>query len=147
MKKNIYLIKIIILSLFFSTNLFAGKSDIFDMGKNLFEKKEFDKSKIYFERDIVFNPMSEKSYLYLAKIFLHNENDSEEEKNLNNVLTLNPENDEAVYMLTLLKIKQTNYDEAKKLMDKFNLICESFCIKKNEIKEKFSELIPQNEKN
>jgi tetratricopeptide (TPR) repeat protein len=147
MKKNIYLIKIIILSLFFSTNLFAGKSDIFDMGKNLFEKKEFDKSKIYFERDIVFNPMSEKSYLYLAKIFLHNENDSEEEKNLNNVLTLNPENDEAVYMLTLLKIKQTNYDEAKELMDKFNLICDSFCIKKKEIKEKFSELIPQNEKN
>ena len=69
MKKKFYLVKIIILSSLFCTSLFAEKSDIFDRGKSLFEKKEFDKSKIYFERDIVFNPMSEKSYLYLAKIF------------------------------------------------------------------------------
>ena len=147
MKKYFYLIKIVLLLIFFSTNLLAEKSDIFNKGKNLFEKKEFDKSKIYFERDIVFNPMSEKSYLYLAKIFFQNENDNEQEKNLNNVLALNPENDEAVYMLTLLKIKQTNYDEAKELMNKFDLICKSFCIKKNEMEKKFSELIPKNEKN
>ena len=147
MKKYFYLLTIVLLVIFSSTNLLAEKSDTFSKGKNLFEKKEFDKSKIYFERDIVFNPMSEKSYLYLAKIFLHNENDNEQEKNLNNVLSLNPENDEAVYMLTLLKIKQTNYDEAKELMSKFDLICKSFCIKKNEMKKKFSELIPKNEKN
>jgi len=147
MKKYFYLIKIVLLLIFFSTNLLAEKSDIFNKGKNLFEKKEFDKSKIYFERDIVFNPMSEKSYLYLAKIFFQNENDNEQEKNLSNVLALNPENDEAVYMLTLLKIKQTNYDEAKELMNKFDLICKSFCIKKNEMEKKFSELIPKNEKN
>ena len=147
MKKYFYLIKIVLLVIFSSTNLLAEKSDTFSKGKNLFEKKEFDKSKIYFERDIVFNPMSEKSYLYLAKIFLHNENDNEQEKNLNNVLSLNPENDEAVYMLTLLKIKQTNYDEAKELMSKFDLICKSFCEKKNEMEKKFSELIPKNEKN
>ena len=147
MKTNFYLIKIALLSLLFSTSLLADKSDVFGTGKKLFEKKEFDKSKVYFERDIVFNPMSEKSYLYLAKIFFQNENDSQQEKNLNNVLSLNPKNDEAVYMLTLLKIKQTNYDEAKELMVKFDLICKSFCIKKNEMEKKFSELIPKNEKN
>ena len=147
MKTNFYLIKIALLSLLFSTSLLADKSDVFGTGKKLFEKKEFDKSKVYFERDIVFNPMSEKSYLYLAKIFFQNENDSQQEKNLNNVLSLNPKNDEAVYMLTLLKIKQTNYDEAKELMVKFDLICKSFCEKKNEMEKKFSELIPKNEKN
>ena len=144
MKKNIYLIKIIILSLFFSTNLFAGKSDIFDMGKNLFEKKEFDKSKIYFERDIVFNPMSEKSYLYLAKIFYEDDNDQEQEINLQNVLLLNPQNDEAVYMLALLKIKQSDYNGAKELINKFNLVCKSLCSRKAEIQEKFDKLIPEN---
>jgi len=147
MKINFYLIKIAVLSLFFATSLLADKSDIFGEGKKLFEKKEFDKSKIYFERDIVFNPMSEKSYLYLAKIFFQNENDSDLEINLNNVLDLNPKNDEAIYMLTLLKIKQTNYDEAKELMATFNLICKSFCSKKDEMKKKFSELVPENEKN
>ena len=147
MKTNFYLIKIALLSLLFSTSLLADKSDVFGTGKKLFEKKEFDKSKVYFERDIVFNPMSEKSYLYLAKIFFQNENDSQQEKNLNNVLSLNPKNDEAVYMLTLLKIKQTNYDEAKELMVKFDLICKSFCKKKKEMEKKFSELIPKNEKN
>ena len=145
MKINFYLIKIAVLSLFFATSLLADKSDIFGEGKKLFEKKEFDKSKIYFERDIVFNPMSEKSYLYLAKIFFQNKNDSDLEINLNNVLDLNPKNDEAIYMLTLLKIKQTNYDESKELMAKFNLICKSFCSKKDEMEKKFSELIPKNE--
>ena len=52
------------------------------------KKKEFDKSKIQFEKDIVFNPKSEKSYLYLAKIFNENNNDEEQEINLNNVLII-----------------------------------------------------------
>ena len=52
-------------------------------------------------------------------IFDKNDNDEEQEINLNNVLLLNPQNDEAIYMLTLLKIKQSNYDDAKKLIDKF----------------------------
>ena len=144
MKTNFYLIKIALLSLLFSTSLLADKSDVFGTGKKLFEKKEFDKSKVYFERDIVFNPMSEKSYLYLAKIFNKKENDEEEEVNLKNVLLINPKNDEAIYMLTLLKIKQSDYDYAKELIDTFSLVCKSFCSKEKEIKEKFSKLNPEN---
>ncbi len=49
-------------------------------------------------------------------------------------------------MLVLLKIKQSDYNQAKELMDKFTLICESFCTKKNEIEEKFKKLIPENDK-
>ena len=104
--------------------------------------KNFEKSKIFFERDIVFNPKNEVSYLYLAKIFKEKENDEEQEINLNNVLLLDPLNDEAIYMLALLKIKQSDYDKSKELMDQFTLVCKTFCTKKDEIKKKFNKLTP-----
>ena len=144
MKKTYFLVKILIIYLFFISSGFAVKSNYFDKGKILFDKKKFQKSKIFFEKDIVFNPQSEKSYLYLAKIFNENNNDQEQEVNLSNVLLLNPQNDEAIYMLTLLKIKQSDYNEAKELIKKFNLVCESFCSKRTEIQEKFNKLIPEN---
>ena len=95
----------------------------------------------------MFNPKSEKSYLYLAKIFNENDNDEEQEINLNNVLLINPKNDEAIYMLALMKIKQSDYTEAKKLIDRFDLVCKDFCSKKDEIKNKLSKLVPENAKN
>ena len=45
------------------------KTHILIDGKKLFDNKKYKDSKFYFEKDIVFNPKSEKSYLYLAKIF------------------------------------------------------------------------------
>ena len=146
MKKAYFLTKVLIVYLLLHSNGYSLKSNYFDEGKILFDKKEFEKSKIFFEKDIVFNPKSEKSYLYLAKIFNKNKNDKEEEINLNNVLLLNPQNDEAIYMLALLKIKQSDYNEAKELIKKFNLVCISFCSKKADIQEKFDKLIPKNEK-
>ena len=146
MKKTYFLTKVLIIYLFLISNGYSSKSNYFDEGKILFDKKKFEKSKIFFEKDIVFNPKSEKSYLYLAKIFNKNKNDKEEEINLNNVLLLNPQNDEAIYMLALLKIKQSDYNEAKELIKKFNLVCISFCSKKADIQEKFDKLIPKNEK-
>ena len=146
MKKIFILTKIIIIYLLLTTNATTKESKFFITGKEFFDNKKFDKSKILFERDIVFNPKSEKSYLYLAKIFNNRENDIEQEINLNSVLLLNPKNDEAIYMLALLRVKQSNYAQAKELMDKFILVCNSFCSKKNEIEDKFSKLIPENEK-
>ena len=145
MKKNFF-IKIFFIYLFFTSAGMAVQSNYFEKGIKLFQKKKFDESKIFFERDLVFNPKNEKSYLYLAKIFDERDNDDELEINLKNVLLLNPENDEAMYMLTLLKIKQSDYNQAKELIDKFILICKSFCSKKNEIQEKFEKLIPENVK-
>ena len=121
---------------------FSTKSDYFSQGKILFEKKKFEESKILFEKDIVFNPKSEKSYLYLAKIYNKEEDEFQEEMNLNNVLILNPKNDEAIYMLILIKINQSDYNEANTLIEKFEKVCESFCSRKNEIKKKFSKLKP-----
>ena len=146
MKKIIFLLKIFILYLLFISSGLAIKSGYFDKGKDLFDKKDFESSKIFFERDIVFNPKSENSYLYLAKIFNQKDNDKEEEMNLNNVLLLNPQNDEAIYMLIILKIKQSDYDGAKNLMKTFYLVCKEFCMKKSEIEKKFNKLIPVNEK-
>jgi len=74
------------------------------------------------------------------------ENTEEEEVNLKNVLLLNPKNDEAIYMLTLIKIKQSDYGEAKKLLDKFVLVCKSFCSKESEIKKKLKKFMPKDEK-
>ena len=147
MKKIYFLVRILIIYLFFITSGLAVKSNYFDKGKILFDKQKFEKSKIFFEKDIVFNPQSEKSYLYLAKIFYENNNDEEQEINLNNVLLLNPLNDEAIYMLALLKIKQSDYKASTSLIKRFNLVCKSFCSKKAEIQEKLDKLTPENAKN
>ena len=146
MKKFFIIIKIFFVYLFLISGGTAKESDYLKKGIELFQKKEFEKSKILFERDIVFDPKSEKSYLYLAKIFNKNNNDEEEEINLNTVLLLNPQNDEAMYMLALLKIKQSDYKQAKELIDNFALICKSFCSKKDEIQEKLKKLTPKNAK-
>ena len=145
-KKIFLIIKIFFVYLLFTSNVIAKQSAYFDEGIKHFEKKEFEKSKFFFEKDIVYNPKSENSYLYLAKIFSENGNEDEQEINLNNVLLLNPQNDEAIYMLIILKIKQSNYNKSKELIEKFNLVCKSFCSKKNEINNKFNKLIPENEK-
>ena len=145
--KKFYFITITFAIYFFTiANIYAKELNHFNKGLKLFNKKEFEKSKIFFERDLVFNPKNEESYLYLAKIFHENKNDEEEEINLNNVLILNPQNDQAIYMLTLLKIKQSDYKKAKDLIEQFVLVCKSFCSKKDEIQKKFSKLTPEDEK-
>ena len=146
MKKKFFIKTFVIYLLLISSGM-AIQSNYFEEGIKLYQKKKFDESKILFERDIVFNPKNEKSYLYLAKIFNEMSNDEEQEINLSNVLLLNPQNDEAIYMLILLKIKQSDYNEAKELIDRFILVCKSFCSKKNEIQEKLRKLSPENAKN
>ena len=146
MRKNFF-IKIFVIYLFLISSGAAIQSNYFEEGIKLYQNKKFDESKILFERDLVFNPKSERSYLYLAKIFNESNNDEELEVNLNNVLLINPQNDEAIYMLTLLKIKQSDYNQAKELIDQFIVVCKSFCSKKNEIQEKLRKLSPENAKN
>ncbi len=145
MKKLIFISKFFIFYLFFSSITLGAQNSFFEKGKMLFEKNEFDKSKVFFEKDIVFNPKSEKSYLFLAKIHNSNKNIELEEINLKNVINLNPKNDEAIYMLTLIKIEQFNYSEAKDLIEKFDLVCDTFCSKKEEVKLKFNKLVPEDE--
>ena len=72
-------LKIIFFLVIASSKVFAG-ANYFDEGLIFFESKEFDKAKFKFEQDIVFNPKSEKSYLYLSKIFKAQEQKELEEK-------------------------------------------------------------------
>ena len=144
MKKKFILINILLIYLFSISNVVANTSNYHKEGIKLYNKEEFEKSKLFFEKDIVYDPKSENSYLYLAKIFNKKEDIEQEEINLNNVLLLNPDNDEAIYMLAILKLEQSDYDKAKKLLEKFLKVCKSFCEKKSEIEEKLKKLTPEN---
>ena len=142
MKINFFFTSLFLIFLFLTSNAQANTSSYFFEAKKLYEKNDFEKSKFLFEKDIVFNPKNERSYLYLAKIFNKNKNKEEEEINLNNVLLLNPKNDEALYMLILIKIDQSDYKGVEKLIKQFTLVCDNFCSKENEIKNKFNKLTP-----
>ena len=116
-----------------SNNLIA-KTNYFSEGLAYFEKKDFDKAKFKFEQDIVFNPKSEKSYLYLSKIFNSQEKEDLEEKNLNTVILLNPKNEEATYNLATLKLKQSDFEESKNLVNRLLVFCVNYCKKGQNLK-------------
>ena len=65
---KIIFIKSIIIYFFLIISATADKS-FFSKGKDLFDDQKFDEAKFKFEQDIVYNPKSENSYLYLAKIY------------------------------------------------------------------------------
>ena len=109
------------------------KENFFSEGVKLFNEKKFPESKFKFEQDIVFNPKSENSYLYLAKIYKERKNDELQEQNLNTVILINPQNEEALYLLTLLNIKKSDYEESDKFIKKFNKVCKKICEKKSEL--------------
>ena len=127
------LLQIIFFVFLFFNNLQAGPN-YFNEGLTFYEKKELDKAKFKFEQDIVFNPKNEKSYLYLSKIFNKQEKTKLEEKNLNTVILLNPTNEEATYNLAQLKLKESDFDGSKKLIEKLLIFCKDYCQKSNTLK-------------
>ena len=120
-----------------------AKNNFFSEAKKLFKEKKFSQSKFKFEKDIVFNPKNEMSYLYLAKIFKYQKDDFMEEQNLNTVILLNPKNEEALYLLALLKIKKSDYDKSEKLISDLKKVCSNFCEKEDELKKKLENLEPK----
>ena len=133
MNKNFFKILISVIVLVLSYSSASAKNLYFEEGKKLFKNKNFKDSKFYFEKDIVFNPKSENSYLYLAKIFKEEKNITLEENNLNTTLLINPKNEEAIYLLTLLNIKNSNFSKAKELIATLNLVCKNMCSSKLEL--------------
>ena len=135
--KNISLIiSSFVLFLFFATISIKAEITYFDTGKKLFEKKDYEESRFYFEKEIVFNPKHEMSYLFLAKIYKEQEKDDLEENNLNTVLLLNPKNEEAIYLSTILNIKKSNFSKAEELISNLSKVCKSFCSSQKELREK-----------
>ena len=118
---------------FLFNNLFA-KSEYMNAGIDLYNNNEFEDAKFKFEQDIVFNPKSELSYLYLSKIFKKQDKKNLEEKNLNTVIILNPKNEEAIYNLARLKLLTSDYEKSKELNKKLKSICNKFCGKSDQLK-------------
>ena len=135
----------IFFNLIFSNLVFASEN-FFEEAKKKFEKKEYEKSKFLFQRNIVFNPKDANSYLYLAKIFKSEDNQEEEEKNLDTTLLLDPENEEAIYMLINIQLDRSNFEKANDLMNRFSNICKIMCSKKKEISKSLQDLEANNEK-
>ncbi|MFL2853669.1 MAG: tetratricopeptide repeat protein [Candidatus Pelagibacter sp.] len=132
--------------MFFKTAAY-GLENFYDQAVDKFNDKKFDESKFLFHRNIVFNPTDAKSYLYLAKIFNSEKNQKEEEKNLNTTLLLEPNNEEAIYMLTQISLDKSNFSKANELLAKLNIVCKKFCSKKKEIEKTLQNLEAKNEKN
>ena len=122
-----------------------GKEDFFNEAKILFDNGKIEESKFLFQRNIVFNPKHSKSYLYLAKIYETEENESEEEKNVNTALLLEPNNEEAMYMLIDIKLKKSDYEKVKEIRAQFEVICKSLCNKIKSIDERLTNIEAKNE--
>ena len=74
------------------------------------------------------------SYLYLSKIFKKLDNFDLAEQNLNTVILLNPQNEEAIYNLARLKLDSSDYEQSKKLNKRLLSLCKKFCEKSKKLK-------------
>ena len=134
-----YRIYLIILMTIFPNFLLAN-TQFFQEALNLYENKKFNEAKFKFEQDIVFNPKSELSYLYLSKIFKNLRNIELQEQNLNTVILLNPKNEEAVYSLAKLKLEASDYSKSKELNNQLISFCNKFCSQSQKLKTEIENL-------
>ena len=134
-----------LLIVLFLLNLKAfAKENFFQEAKILFDEGKLEESKFLFQRNIVFDPKDTKSYLYLAKIFEKEENEIEKEKNINTTLLLEPDNEEAMYMLIDIKLEKSDIKKVEELREKFKIICNSLCPKIDYIDERLSNIDVKN---
>jgi len=122
-----------------------AKENFFNEAKNKYDEKKLEDSKFLFQRNIVFNPKDAKSYLYLAKIYNSEENEREEIKYLKTTLLLEPDNEEALYMLIDIELKKSNFSEVKKLTKNFEIICSTLCHKTKNINERLKNIETKDE--
>ena len=144
MIKIIKQVSIFLISLNLISSALA-ESTFFEEGKIKYKEKKYEESKFLFQRSIVFNPKDQNSYLYLAKIYNHEDNKKEEQKNINTVLLLDPKNEEANYLLMEIELKKSDYSKVRELAENFTKICKKLCDKKTFILESLKNLEPKNE--
>ena len=141
------IIKIITLIFFlvFSSNLASSKENFFDEALKMYQDKKYDEARFMLERNIVFNPKDAKSYLYLAKIYNHEEDQRKEEYNLDTALLIEPNNEEAILMLMKIALEKSNYSKVKDLSQTFVKVCEKLCNENDEIQKSLKNIEPENE--
>ncbi len=137
--------KLIILIYFtLISNLAFSKENFFDEALKMYQSKKYEDARFMLERNIVFNPKDAKSYLYLAKIYNHEENQKKEEYNLETALLIEPDNEEAILMLMKIALKKSNYSKVKDLSQTFIKVCDKLCDENNEIQESLKNIEPEN---
>jgi len=137
--------KLIILIYFtLISNLAFSKENFFDEALKMYQSKKYEDARFMLERNIVFNPKDAKSYLYLAKIYNHEENQKKEEYNLETALLLEPDNEEAILMLMKIALKKSNYSKVKDLSQTFIKVCDKLCDENNEIQKSLKNIEPEN---
>ena len=128
-----------------SSNLASSKENFFDEALKMYQDKKYDEARFMLERNIVFNPKDAKSYLYLAKIYNHEEDQRKEEYNLDTALLIEPNNEEAILMLMKIALEKSNYSKVKDLSQTFIKVCEKLCDENDEIQKSLKNIEPQNE--
>ena len=129
-------------------NLFGyanSSENFFEKGLELYKNKKFNDAKFMFERSIVFNPKDSNSYLYLAKIYNHQEDKISEEKNLDATLLIEPNNEEAILMLMKIGLEKSNYSKVRDLSKTFTQVCKKLCSENKKILETLKNIEPKNE--
>jgi tetratricopeptide (TPR) repeat protein len=137
--------KILILYLIINSfNFSLSDENFFNKGLDLFKNEKFEDARFMFERSIVFNPKDSNSYLYLAKIYNHEKDQKNEEKNLEATLLIEPDNEEAILMSMRMALVKSNYSKVKDLSNTFTKVCKKLCDEKNSIVEALKSIEPKN---
>ena len=137
--------KILILYLIINSfNFSLSDENFFNKGLDLFKNEKFEDARFMFERSIVFNPKDSNSYLYLAKIYNHEKDQKNEEKNLEATLLIEPDNEEAILMSMRVALVKSNYSKVKDLSNNFTKVCKKLCDENNSILEALKSIEPKN---
>tara|TARA_S200000501_G_scaffold350455_1_gene367468 strand:- start:211 stop:651 length:441 start_codon:yes stop_codon:yes gene_type:complete len=137
----------LILLFYFLLNIFSpsnAEENFFDKGLQLYKAKKYEDALFMFERGIVYNPEDSDSYLYLAKIYNHQEDQDKEEKNLDTTLLIEPDNEEALLMSMKIALERSNYSKVKDLSKTFSKVCKKLCNENKEIQETLANIEPKN---
>ena len=125
-------------------NFALSKESFFEEALKLYENKKYNDARFLFERNIVLNPKDAKSYLYLAKIYNHEENQRKEEYNLETTLLIEPNNEDALLMSMKIALKKSNYKKVKELSEIFIKVCSNLCKENIKIQESLKNIDPEN---
>ena len=137
--------KILILYLIINSfNFSLSDENFFNKGLDLFKNEKFEDARFMFERSIVFNPKDSNSYLYLAKIYNHEKDQKNEEKNLEATLLIEPDNEEAILMSMRVALVKSNYSKVKDLSNTFKKVCKKLCDENKSILETLKSIEPKN---
>ena len=128
---------------FLTTNIALSKENFFNKALKMFKSEKYEEARFLLERNIVYNPKDADSYLYLAKIYNHEENQRKEEYNLETTLLIEPDNEEALLMMMKIALKKSNYSKVKELSNTFVKVCEKLCDENNQILDSLKNIQPK----